>query len=600
MSHRGPDGRGVFIEDSVVLGHRRLAIIDLTEGGRQPMTTPDSHLVIIYNGELYNYKELKQELISRDYTFETESDTEVLLKMYLEKGSNCLNLLNGMFAFIIWDSVDKRLFITRDRFGIKPLYYYETEEIIAFASEIKSLIPLVSNLTPSDEIIYDYLAMGRVDHLNDTFFADIKRFPAGSYAEITEGVFTIVKWYDSQREINRIRNDPVFKKRDVSEHISRVGEIFRDAVKLRLRSDVPVGSCLSGGLDSSGIVAIASELVNPSEKLNFQTYSAVYDVSFDQDESKYISIMNEACGTQGNFTTPTVKHLQDDFSHFIYHQEEPVPSSSVFSQYLVMKLAHENGAKVILDGQGADEIFAGYDYMVGYYLAELIREGRIITVIREIIAQTKRRNIIGIKTGAYQFAPTFIRQLFTSKTVNYLKAEFKERFSDRNAMETVLYKVPSLNQALINHLSFKLQHLLRFEDRNAMAFSVETRVPFLDPHLVHYICALSSRLKIRNGVTKWIYRAAMKGLLPSLISQRTDKIGFATPQENWMSSEELYIIKDLRNNPHPLLSKYIDLYWLRTIVDSDMIVRKMNHTLLFRVICLQVWLKTFFPVNNKI
>ncbi|MFW9976363.1 MAG: asparagine synthase (glutamine-hydrolyzing), partial [Candidatus Thorarchaeota archaeon] len=410
----------------------------------------------------------------------TTSDTEVILESFAKLGPNILQQFNGMFAFAIWDKEQESLFVARDRLGIKPLYYFENEWLVAFASEMKAIIPLVQDLQPNDEIVYDYLAFGRVDHLDDTFFEGIHRFPAGHYGIISKDTMRLARWFDIARDINGVKMSSKYTKRSLHDHILTFRRLFSDAVKLRLRSDVPVGSCLSGGIDSSCVVTAAMQFLSPETKKNFQTYSAVYGPWFKQDERKYIDIVTKHAGIKSNFTIPKVTDWVEAFSSFIYHQEEPITTLSPITQFYVMQLAHSNGAKVLLDGQGGDEILGGYSYMAGYYMAELLETKQLPKLLKEILTALRTKNIIAFKVFLYQFLPRGVQKRLTLRTHRLLAKEFVCRFRNRYLIEKLLYLDKDLNKASINHLKFKLQHLLRYEDRSAMAFGVETRVPFLD------------------------------------------------------------------------------------------------------------------------
>ncbi len=562
------------------------------------MTSGDGRFVIVYNGEVYNYVELGEEL--QGVSLKTTSDTEVLVEYFARLGPSILERLNGMFAFAVWDKERERLFVARDRLGIKPLYYFENECLVAFASEMKAIIPLVENLQPNDEIVYDYLSFGRVDHLDDTFFQGIHRFPAGHYGVLADDAMKLAKWYDIDRDIQRVRMEPNYAKRSIGDHIRVVRRLFFDAVRIRLRSDVPVGSCLSGGIDSSSVVTVASQLLPRETKANFQTYSAVYGPWYDKDERKYIDIVAEHAGTKSNFTTPKLADWEETFSDFIYHQDEPVTTLSPITQFCVMRLAHSNKAKVLLDGQGGDEILGGYGYMTGYYLAELLEDRHFLKLLRELLAALRAKNLIAIKVFVYQFLPRSMQKRFTLRTHRLLAREFAQRFKNRYLVETLLYLDKDLNRALANHLNFKLQHLLRWEDRSAMAFAVETRVPFLDHNLVSYVLSLPADLKIRNGVTKWILRQALKNLLPIAVSRRLDKIGFAVPEELWLNQKNLKLFQTLRTNPHPLLTNYVDLNDVNRLLGKEIGRLTLDPCRqLFRVICLDTWLKVFFPTNNS-
>ncbi|MFW9831297.1 MAG: asparagine synthase (glutamine-hydrolyzing) [Candidatus Thorarchaeota archaeon] len=598
VAHRGPDGRGFYEDDSVFLGHRRLAIIDLSEGGHQPMKafSNGGSQQIVFNGEIYNYIELREALKQEGVSFETESDTEVLLKGLTLKGPELLPSLNGMFSFALWDTEKKELLLVRDRFGIKPLYYYEEDDLVAFASEMKSLLPFVQGIKPNDGVIYDFLHYGRVDHIDETFFKCISRFPAGSYAKVKGSGWQPKRWYSLAENVNELISDHDFLERSTTQHIDEVRKRFFRAVELRMRSDVPVGSCLSGGIDSSSIVTTASTMLEDPSSGIFQTYSAVYGDWFSKDESRYIKEVLQSCNLPGNYITPTVEDLEETFSEFLYYQEEPVTSTAPFSQYYVMKLANSKGAKVLLDGQGADEILAGYEYMVGYYLAELLKKGKIPRFVKELLPQVQRKNTFGLRTARAIFIPRNLRKAASSRAHPLLNRNFANHHKERRIVEKLLHDPPNLNQGLFNHVVAKLQHLLRWEDRSAMAFSIETRVPFLDHRFVEYIIALPPEYKIKNGITKWVLREALKDILPKSIAARTDKIGFATPEANWLAKKGLTLIEKILTDAHPYLATYVDKVTLERILNTRNIelLDEGTQKLFFRILSLQTWLEIFF------
>jgi asparagine synthase (glutamine-hydrolysing) len=595
MRHRGPDGRGSYQDAKVFLGHRRLSIIDLTDGGAQPMFSSDGKRVIVFNGEIYNYVELKEELQQQGIVFKASSDTEVLLELISKRGPKSIKQLNGMFAFALWNRQNESLFVVRDRIGIKPVYYIDTPRITAFASDIRALLPLLDEIRINDGIVYDFLSRARVDHSSETFFQGIFKLTPGCFALVENNELRISRWYNLDSRVESLNSTKVFKIRNDMEHIAEVHELFNDAVRIRLRSDVPVGSCLSGGIDSSSIVVAAASMIPKKELHNFQSFSAVFGQWFSKDETRYIEAVKEKCGIQGHDITPTPELLDRMFDHFIANQEEPVTGASPFSQYCVMQLAHSYGAKVLLDGQGADEILAGYDFMVGFYLAELLYHGKFHRFLKEAYLQIKRRNKYAIRTGISQYLPNFLRKY--ARTPNLLIAsELARRHENRQVLGPVVIRPPSLRYALIQYVTIHIQHLLKWEDKNSMAFSIETRLPFLDYRFLEYVLALPSRLIIKNGITKWILREAMNDKLPSIVLRRTDKIGFATPEYEWLRTKSVATITNLSENIHPQLRDYVNLNALHRILKlTPETVNADTWNFIFRVAALNSWLKTFFP-----
>ncbi len=607
LNHRGPDAQGLFLEDKIMLGHKRLSIIDLSEAGNQPMCSIDGNYVIILNGEIYNYIEIRNKLLHdfNNLSFQSNSDTEILLLGYIKYGSKILELTNGMFSFIIYDKKKSEIFIARDRFGIKPLYYAKYKNNLIFCSEIKPILKIIQNYSPNKSIIFDYVSLDRVDHSDSTFFKEIRRFPAGHFLKINnkkplDNNLKFIKWWNSNSEIKKFRISSKFKKRTINEHVKQIKNIIEHSIKLRLRSDVEVGSCLSGGLDSSSIVSIASKLLINTNSI-FRTYSILYGEWFELDETKYVdNIVNSFQNVKGIKKSPSISDVIKNFNTFIYHQEEPVPSFSPYTQFEVMKLAKTNNQKVLLDGQGADEIFAGYDYMFGYYLAELIRGKKIKRFLIELFIQLKRMNFEAIKTLSYQFIPSFLKKKLLYKNIKYLSSSFFNDIIKENSIDfykSKLYDNKDLNKALLSHIKNKLQHLLRWEDRNAMAFSIENRTPFLDHNLVVYVLATKSNLKINRGINKWALRHAMISDVPKMNLFRTDKIGFAAPDKYWINHKKNKFVKELISKPHPYLFKLFNLEKIQKKLNKKTKFNN-NTNLIFKLICLNVWLKLFF--NQKI
>ena len=534
MKHRGPDDEGIFIADNVGLGFVRLSIIDLSPLGHQPMfssekvksnrVTNGGRYVIIYNGEVYNYIELREELKTIGYEFKSNTDTEVVLNSYIEWGEKCLGKFNGMWAFAIYDRASNELFCARDRFGIKPFYYYADDEQFIFASEIPSILSILKKKpTANDQAIFDFLVFNRTDQTEQTFFNEIKKLQHGHILRIQNSEFRIQKWYDLRERVSKadgFRNGEEFRA------------LFSNAVELRLRSDVPVGVCLSGGLDSSSIV---STLLKDYDKNDLNTFSAVYEKGQIGDESDYIKTYSSELSNMF-YTTPNAESLYDDLMMFIRAQGEPIPSTSPYAQFKVMQLAKEH-VVVTLDGQGADEELAGYDYFFGFYFKDLFRNLRFFRLLIEVYYYLRNhKSLFGVKSFLYFLLPKITRTKLRLSEKGYLTSEI-QRYNSHSVIADELYGSASLQDALLNHFEYKLEHLLKWEDRNSMYFSLEARVPFLDYRLVEKILATSSDELINKGMTKHILRTAMKGTLPEKIRTRIDKIGFETPQDEWFRTD---------------------------------------------------------------
>ena len=585
IKHRGPDDEGVYVKNSVSLGHKRLSILDLSTKGHQPMFYDNENLVIIYNGEIYNYLELRDQLKKKGYTFESNTDTEVVLAAYKEWGFKCLEKFNGMWAFCIYDKNKKLFFLSRDRFGIKPLYYYRKSNKFIFASEIPPILSHKVKTSPNNRLLCDYLLYNILEHTNQTFFNDIWKIPKGSYAifNLETKDFKIKRWW--KNEYNRI-------KIPIDEAISKFTELLRDSVNKRLISDVPVGTCLSGGLDSSTVAT----LINEAKRAEITTFSAVFP-GFKLDESKYIYALTDYTRIKNVKTKPNPTDFYSEISNFIEKHGEPVPGPSPYSGFCVYRLAKENNTTVLLDGQGADEILAGYHYFYGFFLKGLLRKGKIKNFLREflpLIRGTQRK--LGLFSLVFLFLPSQIRRLYF-----YLKGNINKAFYKKNKTDFVdrYYSCTSLYDSLKFHLNYKLEHLLKWEDRNSMAHSRESRVPFLDHRVVSFIMSLPENYIINKGETKSILRKATVNLLPPLITNRKDKIGFATPEDDWARSAEFKeILEKLFINKKPMCEEYINLKKLKNMMNAHLQNKRNYGRQLWRVIFLEIWLQKFFGENH--
>ena len=527
MKHRGPDDEGVFIEENVGLGFVRLSIIDLSSAGHQPMLSKDERYVLIFNGEIYNYIELKEELQKEGIVFNTQTDSEVLLNAYIYWGEKCLHHLNGMWAFVIFDRQEKRIFTARDRYGIKPFYYLQTPNLFAFASEIPPLLTLMDQKPQPDyQSIFDYLVFNRTDQTERTFFVDIKKLQHGHSFLLNTlppcqfVTLSPVRWYNLR---DRVASSQGFTSPE------EFYVLLSSSIGLRLRSDVPVGVCLSGGLDSSSIVSI---LLQDFDKKDLNTFSAVYNKGQHCDETEFIREYKPLLNNMF-FTTPDAISLENDLMKFVIAQGEPIPSTSPYAQYKVMELAKDH-VVVTIDGQGADEELAGYYYFFGFFFKDLLTHGRVGKLTKELYYYlANHRSLMGLKSFLYFMLPERNRTRLRVNEKKYLKDDFVNQFKDSNSVAGNIYGSATLNDALLDHFEYKLEHLLKWEDRNSMCFSLEARIPFLDYRLVEKILATSSDLIIKKGMTKHLLRESMKKILPEKIRMRMDKIGFETPQDEW-------------------------------------------------------------------
>jgi asparagine synthase (glutamine-hydrolysing) len=487
----------------LVLGARRLAILDLSPSGHQPLSSDDGRAWIVHNGEIYNYIELRDELVSLGHAFRGGSDTEVALAAYREWGLDCFERFNGMWALAIWDDAEPRLVLSRDRFGVKPLYVADRDGAFLFASEIKALLVAGVPAAPRAAPLAEFLSSGRIDATGTgTCFAGIEQLAPGTSLVVPlDGSRHVVRYYDLEARL-----------RDASDAVP-LATLLEDAVRLRLRSDVPVGSCLSGGVDSSTIVALAQAHGAPAAPLHTFTFAAEAP---PHDETAFARAVADAVGAIP-FVTRTPPDLVDQLEAAVRDNEEPIGAGSVVAQRQVMALAHEHGLKVLLDGQGGDEVFAGYPYYVPAQLADLVLSRRPDRALLELRAAAAN----GIGRAGW----------LARATLGELRRAARTR--------------PRLRSRQLDDVRFHLPALLHYEDRNSMSFSIETRLPFLDYRVVELGLALDGRAKLGGGWTKLALRRAFSDRLPEPVVWRRDKVQFSVPQQRWLAGPLRELAHDL-------------------------------------------------------
>ena len=551
QKHRGPDDEGLYANRSCVLGHRRLAIIDLSKDGHQPFVSDDGRFQLVYNGEIYNYIELREELKQLGWQFRTKTDTEVLLKTYQQYGEACLPKFNGMFAFVIYDTVQQSIFLARDRVGIKPLYYSTTNSTFYFASEIKALCQVPAlKLSLNYQSLFDYLVFNRTDIFDETFYHQVKRIPNGHYAKYDANGLRLFQWWNPESFIyNSLEHD----EKQIE---NTIHEILISAVQLRMRSDVPVGSCLSGGLDSSILIGILFDRYQVGE--GYPTFTASFP-DHSLDETRYIDVLNRKYSFKNIRTYPSAKSAYDRLKDFVYTNDEPTTNHSFFSQYEVMRLARDNGVTVLIDGQGGDESFAGYQYFHGFNMYGMLKKKKVLQLGFELLKSFLRgQDKSAYQTFIFQILPDSSRKKILLKTVPYLNPEFFYNYIESSRIFNEFFDADDLNQSLVRHFQYKLEHLLRMEDRNSMAFSIEARVPYLDYRLIEYLLSIPGNLKIRNGETKCLQKISLGHYTVREILNRTDKIGFGTPGEEWMRTDNWK--KITRNNYFELTKSFPEIF----------------------------------------
>lgn len=540
LAHRGPDGAGQWSngKNTVHLGHRRLAVIDLSDEAAQPLLYANRYR-IVHNGEIYNYLEIKDILQQNGYSFYTQSDTEVILAAYDFWKEKCLQQFDGMFAFAIWDEKEEQLFAARDRFGEKPFYYYEDESHFIFGSEMKALWSIGIEKVIDNKMLLNYLTLGHVQNCVDkeqTFYENIYSLPPSHY-------LIFKPWKKQQSHISKYwkLNKEKKIKINAEDAVEQFTNLLNKSIRRRLRSDVTVGSSLSGGLDSSTIAAAIIRL-SRKDRPDLQTFSAVFS-GFQNDESGYIDLFKQHAAVDNFQVQPSVDDLIKDFQKLCFHQEEPFQSSGIYAQYKVYEKAKEQNITVLLDGQGADEILAGYPKHIHWYLQEVLSRHRLGATQKERIAFRKNeqpfrwdlRNIIAAFLPAH--AAMRLEKKEYLKTIQHpdINSDFLHLLKGREWEGIHKPIVTKLNDILhFNTQDMGLEELLRFADRNSMAHGREVRLPFLNHELVEFVFSLPSGLKMHDGWTKFLLRKAMDKKLPDEIVWRKNKVGFETPQQAWM------------------------------------------------------------------
>ncbi len=579
IHHRGPDGNGVFVEGNVGIGSTRLAIIDLREIANMPLYDTENRYVIVFNGEIFNYIELRNELLQKGYKFNTDSDTEVILNAYKVWGEDCNHKLNGMWAFAIWDKKDKTFFCSRDRYGIKPLYFYKDENRLIFGSEIKQILSCGVDKTVNDETIYDYLVFNFIDHTENTFFKNITKVQAGHMFTIKDNSFTLSRWYDLPENGYMENTKNLY---------SDFYDLLYDSIRLRLRSDVEVGSCLSGGLDSSAIVCIMHEILHNEGKPEMQkTYTACYDDPLI-DERPFVEEVIKQTNSTKYYLFPDVNGFRNDIDKMTYHQDEPYTGSTVFAQWSVFKKIHETGIKVVVDGQGSDEILLGYFSFFPFHLKRNLLNP--IKFISEFLGGVNTsnlgynkfiQNLIYFNTGSIRY-----RHVLKNSSA-FVNPEFVSVHYRRDIFNQMIAATSLESNRLSNLWNISIPSLLRYEDRNSMAFSVEARIPFLDHRLVEYIFSIPLDKLIHKGWTKHVLRESLKGKIPEDIRMRKGKLAFSVPQKKWLMEISGYLKETFTDEFRS--GRFVDQNKILGLINSG----NYNDKLLYRAFALEKWMKVF-------
>ncbi|HTQ97092.1 MAG TPA: asparagine synthase (glutamine-hydrolyzing) [Candidatus Acidoferrum sp.] len=602
VKHRGPSGFGfayyglgqnapsdifhdqdrppAIANPTIGLGTRRLAILDLSPLGNMPMQLANGSYCITYNGEIYNYKEIRAQLENLGHRFRSGGDTEVLLHAYQEWGEACLTRFNGMWSFAIWDRNRQILFCARDRFGVKPFYYSCTPCSFHFASEIKQLIhgadhPRIAN----SAVVYQFLEQGLTDHSSETFFEGIFQLPGGHFLTLQVGKsldFTVKGFWE-------LKTDEIVDL-PAKRACEQFQQKFEDAVRVRLRSDVPVGSSLSGGIDSSAVICKAKALAPDKE---FHTFSSCFDDK-SIDEREFVSAVVSSIRGHGHFAFPRAESFWSSIDSLLYHHDEPIGSGSVFAQWCVMAEARKAGVTVILGGQGGDEVLCGYQKYRFFHLLHLLRnkDPRVLT---EAILTTVNGTRRGFSLAdASRYFPQRFRQNY-SVVDRLCTPEFRAGFHDPAFNLGARASLADRQKADLIFASLPM--LLHYEDRNSMAHSIESRLPFLDYRLVEFAVNCPASIKFHRGWNKWILRESMKGVMPEKVRLRKSKLGFDVPLASWMKEGLPNGKRSVWDVPSLRMERFVSASKL--IREANLFLSAAKNALppyfLFRALSLEMW-----------
>jgi len=594
MAYRGPDDRGIHLDGPVALGHRRLSIIDLSEAGHQPMKSHDGKLVIVFNGEIYNYSELREELLKSGCSFNSQSDTEVILEAYRMWGCDCVQRFNGMWAFALYDKGREMVFFSRDRFGIKPLYYVDRPDCLAFASEVKVILEAFPDERKANyPVIHDFLPSGAFDEGPETFFENIVSLQQGHNAayDIRAKRFSPQLYY-------RLELD-AWKERWLSDDpVETLWNLLQSSVKLHMRSDVPVGTCLSGGLDSSTIVSLMSTMT----KEPVYTFSGLYE-DRECDERKYVELVNRHINAVACPVFPEPGgDLLDMITTITWHQDGPMVGPGLITQFHVMNMASRH-IKVILDGQGGDELFAGYLSYFEPHVADLFQSGKPGKWLKalHLLFEIKRH-------WGNEWVSPIVKKLFGERFRRKVKVimageipplvhpSLPERCSGRRIVRTrdTLFDTKLGNTLYWHLMEQSIPGLLHFEDRNSMAFSVEARVPLLDHRIVEFALALDSSYKINGSWTKWVLRKCASRILPQEVAWRRSKMGYPTPSARWFrQTADRDLMRELLFSGSFQERELVGREAVRYYWDQHQAGSADHSWLLLRLITLELWFRHF-------
>ncbi|MCF6330704.1 MAG: asparagine synthase (glutamine-hydrolyzing) [Sulfurimonas sp.] len=594
IDHRGPDDNGYnHIEEfnkNIFLGHTRLSILDTSSHGHQPMISEDENFVLIYNGEVYNYIEIKEELVLKGYIFDSTSDTEVVLKAFIEWGNNCFSKFNGMWALAIYDKNNKKMILSRDRVGKKPLYYYKDDEKFIFASEIKAILDYPNlNIKPNMKKIYRYLSTNYryIDIDTESYFENIYQIEKSSFVEIDLDINMKTKKYWELKEFNNYHK----KENDV---IDEFRELMIDSVRLRLRSDVPVGCFLSGGMDSTSIMSIAYKVL----KTPIMAFSGITgEEKGIYDESEYINEVIKDTNAKYKFIKPDPADIFDTVNEMLDYHDEPICTVTWYSLYLIVKNMKDANVPVVLNGHGGDELLAGYWDHYQYNFYDIKDNDRLEYEIKHW-HNNHNRNMNEISTNQKMIERVLNKEQKEIDRFTDYSYVFNQDFQNENNLNIELDSIKCdslLTKRMYKELFYEtVPASLRAEDRNTMAHSIESRSPFLDHRLIEFSYALDNKYKIRDGIGKWILRESMKDILPEKVRTRKDKAGFIAPADEWFRTVNKDQILDMLSSKE---FEDIGIFNIDAIKElyNEHLTSKENHQMfLWQLINVFIWYKKFF------
>lgn len=618
IRHRGPDDEGFYLcgdteefaygKDTIIeakdsemisinklnnndyflaLGHRMLCVMEIDFIGHQPMEYSD--IVITFDGEIYNYLELKIELMNYGYIFETNSDAEVIIKAYKYWGENCVKHFNGIWAFVLWDKSNSKLFCSRDRLGVKPFYYYLDENNFVFGSEIKQIITYGIQPMVNEKILFTFLFYGINDFSEETFFKGILALKGGHNISLTmsadKKTFKFNKYMYWELDKVEDKQFGSFEKESTN-----IGNALEESIRLRLRGDVEVGSCLSGGLDSSSIVTLAcNELANNKCDIkSFKTFTSCYDDAKEADERFYSDLVVENCDCSNIEIRPNIMKIKTDFESLVWHQDEPFESLSIFASWCVMEEVANNKVKVLLDGQGGDETLLGYERFYVYSIKDKIKKLKFLEAVKEfrLSRENSRLSIKMLTLYLVYFNSIIIRKTrLKLKSYKFLNSKFQSKLINADIVDNMI-KISNLSESQGVELNQSISNLLRYEDRNSMAYSIQSRVPFLDYEFVQKSFDLPSHYKLREGWTKAPLRKYMEEKMPRDVVYRKNKLGFSVPQERWINELSDYFMDTLLDNPRS--ERYFNMNSIKMIFKN-----KTNSDMRFKFIMIETWMRVF-------